>query len=579
MPRTRTLEIWHIPKRQNIHQIIGAVEILTQDNFHGKSWTRMKQENFNTQLGRAGITINGKPLSPSARRTLEALIKYLGFIYIDNSTPIKSLHVTPAGFDLIKAHGSIIGKYKNLREVQLHKQEITESEIVKEQFLKLQISNPSIKEDCNNITLFPFRITLQLLHELDYLSKEEIAYYLFSMKDKMEYAELVKRIQAYRALSNEEQHALITAFKQTDIGNLTLVQAPTAIYYMGLCAGTGLCERIGDNLRIKAGKMAEVTAHLSEFDMINPFAFADNFSLWIDYIGNRNRLIPPTLCTITVNAGEESFYLIVKNKDKKEMGAGVISKQQPIFSLPLFLHEQYEIEIFRFSDGVNIKQRMIDVTQPLIQIELEENINTPPLQQKNTIVEKIHALIASKELDAEYLQHLSILKRITGKENFNIAQLRGGRLEYLFFQFLLDLKEKGEIDDVYWNGRVSDTELYYPALGGKNGMPDIYFFIDDYLFILELTTIRSGDMQWKAEGASVHDHIRNLSQTLHSSHKIIGLFSAPTISPRIENMFKHISAHDNLPHIPITIPDLIEILQQGKASIVKNFLAPLCSKA
>lgn len=87
MTRTRSLEVWHIPKRQNMHQIIGAVEILASDKFNGKTWTDMRKETFNTQLGRQGLTNNGKPLSPSARRTLEALLKYLGFVYVDDNTP------------------------------------------------------------------------------------------------------------------------------------------------------------------------------------------------------------------------------------------------------------------------------------------------------------------------------------------------------------------------------------------------------------------------------------------------------------------------------------------------------------
>lgn len=42
MPRTRDLEIWHVPKRQNVHQVIGSIQILASDAFNGKSWTLMR---------------------------------------------------------------------------------------------------------------------------------------------------------------------------------------------------------------------------------------------------------------------------------------------------------------------------------------------------------------------------------------------------------------------------------------------------------------------------------------------------------------------------------------------------------
>ena len=243
MTRTRSLEIWHIPKRQNIHQIIGAVEILSTDNFNGKSWNSMKQENFNTLLGRYGLTERGKPLSPSARRTLEALIKYLGFIVIDNTTTPSTINVTNAGFELIKKHGSVLGLGKNLNVVSANGQEVLESTIVERQMSKLQITNPVIREDCLNILLFPFRITLKLLLDLTFISKEELGYIVFSMKKEDEYNLIVEKIKTFRHLPEERRSAEIEAFKNTEIGNLTLVQAPTAGYYIGLCVATGLCER------------------------------------------------------------------------------------------------------------------------------------------------------------------------------------------------------------------------------------------------------------------------------------------------------------------------------------------------
>lgn len=476
MPRTRSLEVWHIPKRQNVHQIVGAVEILAGDNFNGKSWTSMRQENFNTQLGRQGLTNNGRPLSPSARRTLEALIKYLGFIYVDNSTTPTTINVTNAGFELIKKHGSILGKNRNLREAHEKNEEILESSLVRHQMTKLQITNPVVREDCINILLFPFRITLSLLRDMGKLSKEELGYIVFSMKKEDEYNLIIEKIKTFRLLSEERREAEINAFKDTEIGNLTLVQAPTATYYMGLCIGTGLCEKRGNELYIKNEELSKATEIIEKFKGVKTFDFADNLRLWIEYFGDVKRLIPPSLVKVSLNK-ETSVYIKILDRDGKEIDNGVISSEKKYLFVPLFKGEEYTFEFYSFKDASKIHEEKVLIKDGEINFDIPVKEEEKTVIDEDSLVEKIGGLINSRDFDSEYLHHINIVKTITKKENFNTAQLRGGRLEYLFYKLLEIYKEKGEIDDVVWNGRVDDFGLAYPALGGKEGYPDIYFFI------------------------------------------------------------------------------------------------------
>ncbi len=561
MTRTRSLEIWHIPKRQNIHQIIGAVEILSTDNFNGKSWNSMKQENFNTLLGRYGLTERGKPLSPSARRTLEALIKYLGFIVIDNTTTPSTINVTNAGFELIKKHGSVLGLGKNLNVVSANGQEVLESTIVERQMSKLQITNPVIREDCLNILLFPFRITLKLLLDLTFISKEELGYIVFSMKKEDEYNLIVEKIKTFRHLPEERRSAEIEAFKNTEIGNLTLVQAPTAGYYIGLCVATGLCERKNNNLYIKEEKITEVHSILEKYKDIKPFDFGDNLMLWIDYFGDFKRTKPPLLVNISTNLLEKSFIRIY-NKDNKEISSGVVSASSN-FSTALFEGENCRFDFFNFtkaelfhSEQKQIKSDKID----FLLKDIPQNIYKEDTQE--VIEEKILNHINSHDYDTEYAHHINMVGLITGKTNFNPGQLRGGRLEYLFFQLLKKYKDLGLIDDVIWNGRVDEFGIMYPALGGKEGYPDIYFFIKKKAYVLELTTIRANAMQWSAEGASVHDHIMNLQKKIGETYFIEGIFSAPSIQPRLEGMFKHIATKEKIPHHTISIVELLSELKK-----------------
>jgi len=557
MTRTRSLEIWHIPKRQNIHQIIGSVEILSQDNFNGKSWTSMKQESFNTLLGRHGLTERGKPLSPSARRTLEALIKYLGFIVIDNSTTPSTMHVTNAGFELLKKHGSVLGLGKNLKIVSNDGKEILQSEIVEHQMNKLQISNPVIREDCVNILLFPFRVTLRLLLKLKYLSKEELGYIVFSMKKEDEFNLVVEKIKTFRQLPYDRRSVEIEAFKNTEIGNLTLVQAPTAGYYIGLCVATGLCERKSGDLYIKEQAKNEIISILETYKNVQPFDFGDNLRLWVEYFGDFNRTRPPLLVEVITNMPEKCYVRIYSNEGK-ETSSGVASSSST-FSVALFEDEEYKFDFFSFSAATlfhSEKRKIISdkiaFTLPSVKGSVQEEDN------QQTLERKILELINSKDYDPLYAHHVSMVSSITGKNNFNTSQLRGGRLEYLFYKLLKTYKDLGKIDDVIWNGRVDDFGIMYPALGGKEGYPDVYFFIKKNVYVLELTTIRANAMQWSAEGASVHDHIMNLQKKIGTQYFTHGIFSAPKIAPRVEEMFKHIETKENIPHHTVAIEDLIQ---------------------
>lgn len=452
--------------------------------------------------------------------------------------------------------------------MEQHKEEIIESPLVQHQMAKLQITNPVIVDDCINILLFPFRITLNLLLKLNKLSKEELGYIVFSMKKEDEINLIVERIKTFRALSQGRRDAEIQAFKKTEIGNLTLVQAPTAAYYMGLCIGTGLCERKADELFIRNNKVNEVKTLLTKFKNIQPFDFADNLRLWIDYFGNVERLCPPLLVNISLKHKAHLYFRVLDSR-KLEVENGVIAEEIPKVSIPLFKGETYEFEFYSFATAGKIAERDVTVTNDEICFDIPVGKQIRPVWDFDSVAKRIKELIASHNFDSEYKRHIDIVRTITGKTNFNIAQLRGGRLEYLFYKLLLVLKEQNIIDDVVWNGRLNEFGLAYPAPGGKQGDPDIYFFIDNLLLVLEVTTIRANAMQWNVEGGSVHDHIMNLRNKIKGNYKVIGLFVAPIIYSRIFEMFKHISSKEKIPLHTLSIDEVINIFQKGETNIKK----------
>lgn len=270
----RSKEVWHFPKRASVYQMAGFIQILEDLKFHRKSWAKGKKETFNTELAKRGYTESGSPLAPSGLRTLEALIKYFGLIYVDNSMKPPIIYITDAGFKLLR----------------------NPIETFKEQMLKLHITNPTILKDCINVKVFPFRTALKLILEFGFLTYEEIAYLLIAkMKNQADFDRIRKDLQKFRTLPGKEKNKTIQSFLKTPEGNVALGQAPTAVYFTSLCIGTELCERDSKKkfLRIKETKEQEVKGLLYRFEGIEPYDFGDNLPLWIEYYGNPKRLSPP----------------------------------------------------------------------------------------------------------------------------------------------------------------------------------------------------------------------------------------------------------------------------------------------
>jgi hypothetical protein len=563
--RTRTLEIWHIPKRSSIHQTIGAVHILSDSKFNGKSWTGGRKETFNTELKKWGLTEEGKPLSPSGRRTLEALFKYLGFIYINKSSTPPTLLVTDVGLDLVKHH-PLTQKFKTLKEVQKNKKLIKASPVVKHQMVKLQITNPIIREDCINILVFPFRITLRLLLDLGYLDIEEIASILFQIRAEDQYDYMKQRIQNFRSLPADQRRAEIEQFKRTEEGVLTLVKAPSARYFMSLCEGTGLCKvKRGkiSTLHLVDGAEEEARNILTTFQGVRPFDFKENAELWIEYYGKPNRLNPPKMVTIAFTNPLKEEKIVVIQKEGKVVDGETLGEDLDRMETPLFKNEEYHIEIYDCGTGTKIREDKfkIDETENALKIDISKAEAQAVTNEE--ITEMIEELIQSGSLDNAYMNRLNIVSRITGLDiRGNLNYLRGGRLEYLVYRFLHNLEEEGKLDSVVWNGNIRKYGIYQPAPGGRPGKSDIIFNIGEFTIVLEVTTIKDTRMQWNAEGASVPDHITNYKDKNSGESQVIGIFSAPSLHAQlVKNLTQH-SKTDKIPILCYPLKELLELLQK-----------------
>ncbi len=580
---TRTKELWHIPKRGSLHQTIYMVYVLTWDRFLGKSWSSGKQETLGTEMGKAGLTESGKAITHQSVRTLLAnLPKYMGFVYIDESSHPPRIMVTDIGYELIKKHDiANVPKYKKLKEYAESGHLIETSEVFQKQMSKLIITNPSIRKDCENILVFPFRMTLKVLLQTDYLDMEEIGYILFHTKSEDEIDLVVQRIKNFRELPSAKRTAEINAYRLTEEGQLTLVKAPTAGYYMYLCFSTGLCERCrvkvnktkGNQLSaIKLRDREDANKVLKKFTDIEAYDFKDNWFLWKEYFANPNRLYPPFDISITANSKDGILVTVIK--DDHIYGSEVIAKGKESFFVPIFRDEPYKIIGYNLESGNEVFNKDVSFSKwqkvYVVDLTIHEQAVTV---SKELTAEKIEQMFSGKYngFDKDYSKKLEIISKVIGKNYFDNRR-RGGRLEYLFYELLDLLKQDKIIDEVYWFGSMGKYGICEPAPGGKEGNPDIVFEIDGYMVVSEITAFRGNRAQWNsAEASSVPDHIAKFKRN-NPIKKIIGLFSAPSIHHQLEQNLKLNARKENVGMIFKPCIDFSKLLVNIDRSKLRDML-------
>lgn len=570
--KNRSKEFWLIPKRGSLHQTICLIDGIMERNYNKTSWNPQKQNNLGVNLKKWGATKDGKNVSPQSIRTLTAsLPQYLGFVYINTKTTPNTICITPIGEKLLSYHKPNLVKIPNL--ILGKDNIIKESEIVLQQMSKLQITNPLILKDCENIFVFPFRLTLKLMKALDYLDREEIAYFLFRTKDESEIDLRIQEIINFRKLTIAERKALINKFKNTHLGNISLVQAPSSAYYEGLCLTTGIVELIKITpknrdtkitaIRIKEEYSELVDKILDENKNIETFDFKNDLELWIEYIGNEKHTKPPFEIIFKNHLNEDC--LIEIRDSNKSIHIDMIEDKSQI-TIPVFDNVEYRVICSSCETGKTIFSKEFIFNYKQKSIELSNNKITDNHQIEPTVEELAKRIIehsTSQNFDSIMLKKLQALNKCFKIDKLQDKNLRGAHYEYLFFKLLSILKSKNVIDDVFWNGKIGKFGLPVPAPGGKTGTPDIIFKIDDITFILELTTIKSKSQQFSAELVSVPDHIR-----LFDEDNVIGVFAAPIIHERNTNAMNSVLSLYNKKLNCITDVELLDILLSQERKVI-----------
>lgn len=577
--KNRTKEIWLIPKRVNLHQTICLIDGIIERKYDRTSWNPQKQNNLGVNLKKWGATKAGKNISPQAIRTLVASIpQYLGFVYINTENTPNTICLTEAGMALWHMHKAELVRVPNL--VEGKDLLITESEAVLRQMEKLQITNPVINKDCENICVFPFRFMLKVLLRVGYLDQEEIAYFLFKVRNEDEVELIVQEIENFRKMPAEKRVALINAFKLTHIGNITLVKASSAGYFISLCQITGIMDKFKVEPNNREGALAALKINHTYIDYVNEmlnekyknvetYDFEDNLQLWIDYMGNPDRDYPPINVSIR-NKTNGSFLLQVYKEGYCKYDDLITGDM--VLQYPMFVNEQYEIKVIDVSTGGELSRFRICPTFEQREFEIESDLNEGAKTEEtmedigNDIIEHC----AAQNFAGKALNYISTLSKVTGIDKTTDKSLRGAYLEYYVFKLLNHLKDSRVVDEVIWNGKIGKYGLPTQAPGGKTGTPDIVFVIDELHVVVELTTIKAKSTQFSAEGSSVPDHIRLYKQ--ESGEKAVGVFCAPTIHERNTAAMQSTIAPYGIKLHCITVKDLVEILtSRDRDGIKKRF--------
>lgn len=565
--QNRSKEIWLIPKRVNLHQTICLIDGIIERNYDGTSWNPNKQNNLGVNLKKWGATRDGKNISPQAIRTLMASIpQYLGFAYINNNTTPNTICLTEIGYDLWNYHKDKLVKVPNLNDGK--DKIITSSKLVLKQMEKLQITNPVILKDCENILVFPFRMTLKLLLKLDYLDVEELAYFVFKIRDESEFDLAAKEIQNFRKLQEEERISIIDEFKKTHIGNITLVQAASSKYYQSLCCLTGIIDNVKikpsnfsstlSGIKIKEEYKQYVSSVITKYQGVQPYDFKNNLSLWIEYIGNPKRMIPPFDVEFK-NENEDSIFITIKKNDVP-LDCDVLEKNSCMY-FPMFINEEYELEISNIEDGQLLcKEKILpNYDNNSFSIKFREKEHYLKQESLEDLCKEVMIHSNANNFDGKMANYLKVINKITGVNKLEDKSLRGAYYENLFYKILNSLKDSNKIGDVIWNGKIGKYGLPIQAPGGKTGTPDIIFSINGVDYVLELTTIKSKAMQFSSECSSVPDHIRLYAQT--TKNKVVGIFVAPIIHERNTNTMKSVLEKSNIEMLCIEDKNFLKLLK------------------
>ena len=158
--------------------------------------------------------------------------------------------------------------------------------------------------------------------------------------------------------------------------------------------------------------------------------------LWIEYIGNPDRISPPIDISFE-NHSDDVVYILIK-KDEKLLNCDVIPSKSSII-YPLFMNEEYDVEVCNYEEGKTIsKQNIVIERMDDIKIILDTK-NVTEIADKDSNEEIIKKIIEHSECTnfaGNFKEQLEVLNKVVGINKLEDKSLRGAYYEYLFLSLI-----------------------------------------------------------------------------------------------------------------------------------------------
>lgn len=256
----RPKETWYVPKAINdIDRILDALEAVK--DMDEMIWNRQSgnQKQFMEKI--KSINDYGGTPSPMAGRNWMATFQFFGLIY-------------PKVGDGGKKYISITQMGKSLNEFD-------RNDFIRVQLLKLQFPNPyQIKHMARDIQMFPYWTLLKLIHKLQYITQEEIAYFALWIKNHTEIDNFIRRIKIYRRTKRLPRYIQRLEKKQNEL--LLDYASRVRLYF----CYTDLLDFEDNKIILNHSKLTLIDTILSSEPIVNPdFADKTRWNEWFEYYG------------------------------------------------------------------------------------------------------------------------------------------------------------------------------------------------------------------------------------------------------------------------------------------------------
>lgn len=525
-------------------------ELLLLSKFEGKPWDEKWQAEFGKALSESQAFEGEVPATPDwVGRARFGTMKFWGFVFKDESG---KLRITDAGKQLMSGR---------------REDEIFTKQLVKWQYPDSQHNGSEYPASYFN--LHPFIATLRILKVVKYLTKDEIALFLFTMTKDRQVNNVASEIQSFReGLRRIKARVPKKKFLALNFRKQILRYYSTEIRELiGKTKQTTLFEGDLSRLRAKNRKILEeyVSRHRATFydyadALIRYFRYTQLVSLTGKYVPVIAIAEPATKKAELIAKMKTFLYPYDDTNDFYEKYYGnpmaVLLPYENVNDLKAIAQQWAQLNLELTSKVKEISPKLLP------KIEIPEYLPTD-LEQLKEIEERLRsqATLLKKTLIGYDLREKSKLIEIV--RDFHIIS-KGDVVDpptFLEWNTWRAFESMDVAEKIIPNFKFSDDMQPLSPAGGN--VPDLEVYYDDFVLIPEVT-LKSGAIQWRDEAEPVPVHVIRIKRQI-SDKPVYGIFIAPKIDSRTCNVFYGCHSTpdmfgDTISIIPFTIQQFQEIL-------------------